>query len=61
MEEKLGVYKNIQYSGEKTKTGHKLYYATCSVCEKIVKRRYADIKRFSDRCTHTQGNKNTYK
>ena len=61
MEEKLGVYKNIQYSGEKTKDNHKLYYATCSVCGKTVKRRYADIRRYSDRCTHTQGNKNTYK
>ena len=38
MEEKLGVYKNIQYSGEKTKDNHKLYYATCSVCGKTVKR-----------------------
>ena len=61
MEEKLGIYKNIQYSGEKTKDNHKLYYATCSVCGKTVKRRYSDIKRYSDRCTHTQGEKNTYK
>lgn len=48
----LGIYQNICESGNKSADGHKLYYATCSVCGTTVEKMLSDIKRNNTLCYH---------
>lgn len=48
----IGIYTNIHESGNKTTSGHKLYYATCVLCGMVVEKRLANIKESNTVCRH---------
>ena len=50
----IGIYTNIYESGNKTKDGHKLYFATCKVCNKTIEKPLADLKRNNTLCYHNK-------
>lgn len=48
----IGIYTNIHESGRRTNSGHKLYYATCSICGIVVEKAWSDIKESNKVCRH---------
>ena len=48
----IGIYTDIHESGNKANSGHKLYYATCSVCGTVVEKTWPDIKESNKICRH---------
>lgn len=48
----IGNYENIQETGDKDNSGHKLYSASCKTCGVIIVKKLADIRRMSLKCTH---------
>lgn len=48
----IGIYTNIHSSGNRNKSGHKLYFATCSVCGTIVEKTLSDLKESNQMCRH---------
>lgn len=48
----IGIYTNIHESGNKANSGHKLYYAICSVCSTVVEKTWSDIKESNKICRH---------
>lgn len=55
----IGIYKDICESGNRTKSGYKLYNATCTVCGTIVEKKLADIKESNTLCRHKVLNKDS--
>lgn len=58
--EDIGIYINIHESGNFTKDGHKLYFATCKMCGTMVEKLLADIKRNHTLCYHKTGYRKGY-
>lgn len=50
--ESIGIYTDIQESGNRDKYYHKLFYGTCSVCGAIVEMRLVDFKIRCKKCEH---------
>ena len=48
----IGIYTNIHESGNRSKSRHKLYYATCSQCGVTVEKTIKDIQRSNKVCRH---------
>lgn len=48
----IGIYIDIHESGNKTKDGHKLYFATCSICNTKIEKTLSDIKVSNKVCRH---------
>lgn len=48
----VGIYTNIHESGNKSKSGHKLYFATCSICNTVVEKTLSDLKESNQLCRH---------
>lgn len=57
--EDIGIYTEIHESGNKTKGGHKLYFATCKVCGLQVEKKLTDIKRNNKLCKHKSQRRKT--
>lgn len=51
----IGIYTNIHESGNRSKNRHKLYYATCKLCNTTVEKPLMDIKRNNTLCYHENG------
>ena len=54
----IGIYTNIHISGNINKSGHKLYFATCSICNTVVEKTLSDLKESNQLCRHKAPNKN---
>lgn len=48
----IGIYTDIHESGNRSKDGHKLYYATCSICNTVVEKMLSNIKESNKICRH---------
>lgn len=48
----IGIYTKIHESGKKNKSGHKLYFATCSVCNTLVEKPLSELKESNQLCRH---------
>lgn len=59
--EDIGIYTDIHESGNIAKDRHKLYYATCKICETVVEKRLADLKESNKVCRHKTLNSNSSK
>ena len=55
--EDIGIYTDIHESGNRSKDGYKLYYATCKICGTQVEKELYDIKRSNKVCRHKSSNK----